>query len=135
MRLPLGLVLGLGMWLGLRQVRQEPPRGRLAAVAAVMALVCCGLLLWVRFSHKETDLIKPQRALKTVAHAPGVNPNEIPEEQARKGIAEFKVAQEARVHYSLFDITAGVYIFAHWALTGFTAQMLLRRNFRARGAR
>lgn len=129
--IPLGLAAGGGLWLGIKSVRPLPTRAGIVFSSLAMTLLCCGGLLAGRFAMEKP--MKKQRAAKKFKMPTNMKIPDLPGETQKQLVALREAAaqkQTAKKGVDIDDITAIIYILAHWMLAAFCAIQLTTFNLR-----
>jgi hypothetical protein len=129
--LPLGLAAGYGLWAGVKTIRPLPGRTAVVLSALVVTILCCLGVFGLRTARKggiKNALVAPASRKVLVEKADYLKDAPPPP----KDFAESPVIKEmaSRAPYMDVDqISALIYVVAHWLLTDAMAMLVVWLGF------
>jgi type IV pilus assembly protein PilM len=129
--IPLGLAAGAGLWMGIKSVRPLPTRAGIVFSSLAITLLCCGGLLAGRYYTGKP--MKKQQTPKKLKLPTNVDLPTLPAEVQAKIAASRKAraaSQGGKRDVDIDDITALIYMLAHWMLAAFCAVQISTFNLR-----
>ena len=123
--IPLGILTGLGLWVGVKALRPIPSRMAIFFNAMLVAVLCCGFLFGVRVVKGDPIVARHKAPPRTATAPPATKRPDLPPELQRKILEQ----KEKQLGWDVDDVSTATIILTHCLCTGALGMLIVWVKF------